>query len=200
MTIAEPGREASRNTTAPGARPSIDLSQIRSPHSVINKIARALWTGAWLLLYRPSPTPLHAWRRCLLRMFGARIADSAEPYPSAKIWAPWNLEMGPYSTLASNVDCYCVAKIRLGAHATVSQYSFLCTATHDYTNAKLPLVTAPIEIGDGAWVAADVFIGPGVNIGEGAVVGACSRVFKDVPPWVVAAGHPARVLKPRIMV
>jgi putative colanic acid biosynthesis acetyltransferase WcaF len=122
---------------------------------------------------------------------------NAHPYPSAKIWAPWNLEMGDHSCLSEKVDCYSVDTIRLGPHAIVSQYSFLCTASHDYTDPTMPLITAPIIIEAGAWVAADVFVGPGVTIGEGAVVGARSSVFKDVDPWTVIAGNPARAIKKR---
>ena len=133
--------------------------------------------------------------RFLLRLFGAKIAPHAHPHPSAKIWAPWNLEMGEYSCLSHEVDCYCVDRIKIGPHATVSQYSYLCTATHDIEHPHMPLVTAPIEIGAGAWVTADVFVGPGVTIGEGAVIGARSSVFRDVPPWTVAAGNPAREIR-----
>ncbi len=99
--------------------------------------------------------------------------------------------MEPHSCLANYVDCYCVAPIRLGAHATVSQYSYLCAASHDYRNIDMPLVVAPIVIEAEAWVAADVFVGPGVKIGEGAVVGARSTVIHDVEAWSVVAGSPA---------
>jgi putative colanic acid biosynthesis acetyltransferase WcaF len=99
--------------------------------------------------------------------------------------------MGPHSCLADNVDCYCVAPIRVGEHATVSQYSYLCAASHDYRDIEMPLVVAPIVIEAEAWVAADVFVGPGVRIGEGAVVGARSTVMHDVEPWSVVAGSPA---------
>jgi putative colanic acid biosynthesis acetyltransferase WcaF len=116
-----------------------------------------------------------------------------------KIWAPWNLEMGDYSCLSQNVDCYCVAKIKIGPHATVSQYSFLCTASHDFENPHMPLITAPIAIADGAWIAADVFIGPGVTVGEGAVVGARATVFQAVEPWTVVGGNPAKVIKKRVL-
>lgn len=145
-----------------------------------------------MLLYRTSPTPLHGWRRMLLRLFGARIEAHAHPYPRARIWAPWNLHMGAHSCLADDVDCYCVAPIKLGSHATVSQYSYLCSASHDYRDPAMPLVTAPIIIADEAWVAADVFVGPGVHIGEGAVVGARSTVIGDIPAWTFAAGTPAQ--------
>lgn len=162
-----------------------------------NKLARALWNGVWLLLYRPSPTPLHGWRRWLLRLFGAKIGRGAHPYPSAKIWAPWNLTMGEHSCLSHQVDCYSVDKITLGAHSTVSQYSFLCTASHDYTEPAMPLITAPITLGERAWVTADVFVAPGVTIGDGAVVAARSSVFHDIEPWTVAGGNPAQSRKPR---
>lgn len=175
----------------------VDVSHCPSPHSTRNKLARVLWGVVWVLFYRPSPKPCHFWRRFLLRIFGARIAPNAYPHASAKIWAPWNLEMGDFSCLSHHVDCYCVAKIKIGAHATVSQYSYLCTASHDIEAPDMPLVTAPITIGDGAWITADVFVGPGVSIGEGAVVGVRSTVLKDVEPWAVVAGNPVRFIKHR---
>lgn len=167
--------------------------------SYANKLKRAVWNIVWLVLYRPSPIPLHAWRRFLLRLFGAKIGRFTHPYPSAKIWAPWNLTMHDHSCLSHHVDCYSVDKIELGPHVTVSQYSYLCTASHDFTQRRMPLVTAPISIGAYAWVTADVFIGPGVTVGEGAVIGARSTVMRDVPPWTVAAGSPARIVGQRTL-
>jgi putative colanic acid biosynthesis acetyltransferase WcaF len=134
---------------------------------------------------------LHGWRCFLLRCFGAKVDGGAHPYPKARVWAPWNLSMGPHSCLADEVDCYCVAPIRLGAHATVSQYSYLCSASHDYRDVAMPLVIAPIVIEAEAWIAADVFVGPGVKVGTGAVIGARSTVMHDVEPWAVVAGSPA---------
>lgn len=167
--------------------------------SLRNKLVRILWTIIRLVLYRPSPSLLHGWRRFLLRCFGAKIGSGAHPYPTAVIWAPWNLEMGDDSCLSHHVDCYNVAKVTLGEKATVSQYSFLCTATHDYTKHNFPLLVAPISIGSNAWITADVFIGPGVNIGEGAVINARSCVFSDIEPWVVAKGNPAKPYKARVL-
>lgn len=165
--------------------------------SIRNKIGRALWQVVWLLLYRPTPRLFHPWRCLLLRLFGARLGKSVYPYPSARIWAPWNLEMGDHSCLSEWVDCYCVDKIRIGAHTTVSQYSFLCTASHDYESPGMPLVSAPITLGDRVWITADVFVGPGVTIGDGAVVTARSSVFRDIPPWMVAKGNPAIPVRAR---
>ena len=176
---------------------AVDVSRCFSAHSTWNKVARALWSCAWLLFYRPTPRFLHAWRRLLLRCFGAKIGRGTFPYPSVRIWAPWNLTIGNHSALADDVDCYCVDRIVIGSHVTISQYSFLCTASHDYEDSHMALITAPITIGDGAWVTADAFIGPGVRIGEGAVVGARASVFKDVPAWTVVAGNPAKVVKQR---
>lgn len=166
-----------------------------SPHSRLNQVMRLLWRIVWLLAYRPSPKVFHGWRRFLLRRFGAKIAKDAYPHPSVRIWAPWNLEMGSLSCLGPDVDCYSVDRVVIGPRAIVSQYSFLCTATHDYRVASRPVVTAPIVIGERAWVAADVFIGPGVIIGDGAVVGARSSVYRDVEPWTVVAGTPARAIR-----
>lgn len=177
----------------------VDLSHCPSPHSLANQLARCIWNCVRLLFFRPSPVFLKGWRRFLLRLFGAELSKGADIYPSAKIWAPWHLHMDEYSCLGPFVDCYCVAPIKIGAHATVSQYSFLCTASHDIEQTQMPLVTAPIQIGAGAWIAADVFVGPGVTVGDGAVVGARSTLLKDVEPWAVVAGNPARFIKKRIL-
>lgn len=165
--------------------------------TLVNKMARGLWSVVWLLFFRPTPRPLHRWRCFLLRCFGANIGTGVRVYQSARVWAPWNLIMEDGSCLGDEVDCYCVDTVRLGAGATVSQYCYLCTASHDYTRRSHPLVTAPIRIGEAAWVAADVFVGPGVTVGAGAVVGARSTVVRDVPPWVVVAGAPPRIFGPR---
>lgn len=158
-----------------------------------NRIARVVWKFCSLLFYRPTPIFMHGWRRFILRIFGAKVGKGAFPYPKAKIWAPWNLTMGDYSCLANDVDCYCVAPIILGKHVTISQYSYLCSASHDYRNPTMPLIIASIAIDDLAWVAADVFVGPGVHIGEGAVIGAKSAVVSNIDSWKFAAGNPAIV-------
>jgi putative colanic acid biosynthesis acetyltransferase WcaF len=107
--------------------------------------------------------------------------------------------MGDYSCLSHDVDCYCVDRITIGAHATVSQYSYLCTATHDPSDPGMKLVTAPIVIEDQAWVCADVFVSPGVTVGQGTVVGARSSVFKDLPAWKICWGTPAKPVRDRII-
>lgn len=169
-----------------------------SAHSFWNKAARLMWSITWLLLFRPSPRVFHGWRRFLLRLFRAKIGRGVRIYPSAQVWAPWHLEMGDFSCLGPQVDCYCVAPIRIEAHAVVSQYSYLCSASHDYEQPGFPLITGPIVIGEGAWVAADAFVGMGVTVGKGAVIGARASVYKDVEPWIVVGGNPARFIKKRV--
>ena len=181
----------------------INATHRRPDLSFGNKGLRALWQTVWLLFYRPTPKVLHGWRAFLLRLFGAKIGAPAYIYPSSRVWAPWNLTMGNHSTLADGVDCYCVDKVTIGSFSTVSQYSYLCTASHDYldpailTQPQMPLLTAPITIGDRVWVTADVFVGPGVKIADGVVVLARSSVFTDLPAWSVAAGSPAKVMRER---
>jgi putative colanic acid biosynthesis acetyltransferase WcaF len=179
--------------------PRVDISNKPSPHSRSNRAKRVVWGLVYVLLVRPSPRPFHRWRNAIYRAFGARLDRTSRIYPRAKVWAPWNLVMAAHATLGDDVDCYCVDTITIGAHTTVSQYSYLCGATHDFEHPRFPLRPAPITIGAKAWIAADVFVGPGVTIGEGTVVGARSSVFKDLPPWKVCVGSPARPVRERVV-
>jgi putative colanic acid biosynthesis acetyltransferase WcaF len=173
--------------------------------SFSNKMLRFLWNVISLLLFKPSPVFMHPWRRFLLVLFGAKLSKSVKIYPSSRIWAPWNLEMGENSTIAAFVDCYCVDKVVIGSYTTVSQYSFLCTASHDYESTKLlnkaqmPLLCSPIYIGDYVWIASDVFIRPGISIEDGVVVFARSSVMKNLRKWGVYSGFPAEFLKDRVI-
>jgi putative colanic acid biosynthesis acetyltransferase WcaF len=173
------------------------MPEITSPHSRGNRLARIAWGGVQATLFRLSPRPLYRWRNWLLRLFGARLDRTARVLPRARIWAPWNLRMGAYACIADDVDVYCVAPISIGDYAVVSQYSYLCAASHDFEDVRHLLTAAPIVIGRRCWLAADVFVGPGVNVGEGTLVGARSSVFGDLPAWSVAAGTPAKVVRQR---
>jgi putative colanic acid biosynthesis acetyltransferase WcaF len=177
----------------------VDLSNYQNRFRLGHKLARLAWNMVWLCLFRPSPRPLVAWRRFLLSCFGARLGRGANVFPSTRIWAPWNLFMGAQSCLSFQVDCYNVARITLGDHATVSQYAYLCSASHDISHPHMELTFAPITIEAQAWVAADAFIAPGVTVGEGAVVGARASVFKNVPAWTVVGGNPAKKIKDRVI-
>lgn len=177
----------------------LNISSKPSPFSTKDKIRRMIWTFFYFLFFRFSPRPLHKWRIILLRLFGAKVSMKARICPGAKITMPWNLVMDDYATLADDTIVYSTAKVHICRQATVSQYSYLCTATHDYEDAYNILYAKPITICSNAWVAADVFVGPGVTIGEGTVVGARSSVFKCLPAWKVCVGNPARPVKNRII-
>lgn len=178
----------------------IDLDNYKNRHTLKSKIARAAWNIAWLFLFRPTPRGFFSgWRRFLLRVFGAKLGRGCNILPSAKIWQPWKLKMGDYSCLSEHVDCYCVDSISLGSQVVVSQGAFLCGASHDISSPTMELIYAPIVINDQAWIAARAFLGPGVTVGEGAVVGACAVVTKDVAAWTVVAGNPAKFIKARTM-
>ena len=169
----------------------------RSELSFKNKLGRLAWGVVWCVFFQPSPRPFFRWRRFLLNIFGARLAPSAAVYPSVKVWAPWNLEMAERSVLGDYVDCYSVDQIVLEADVTVSQYAYLCSASHDIESHDRDLVHKPIRLERGSWVFAGAFVGMGVTVGEGAIVAARSVVVKSVDPFTVVGGNPAKFIKKR---
>lgn len=178
----------------------IDLSKYHNTLSRRHQLIRLAWSVVWTVLVRPLPRSIGSgWKRFLLRLFGAKIHPTAKVYSSAKIYYPANLIMDEFACIASDVDCYNVALIKIGANTTVSQGAYLCTASHNICNPLNPLITAPIVIEDQVWIAAQTFIGMGVHIEQGAVVGARAAVFKDVEPWTVVGGNPAKFIKKRMV-
>jgi len=161
------------------------------------RLYRALWQMTWRALASWTPTPLHPWRRFLLRLFGADVSDTCDVHGSARVWFPANLKLGKRALLAHGVNCYNVAPVTLGDWAIVSQGAYFCTASHDIDDPGFPLVFAPITIGAEAWVAADAFVGPGVTIGEGAVLAARAVTVRDLEAWTVYAGNPASARRKR---
>ena len=168
--------------------------------SLGHRLLRLAWGMTWGLLAAWTPPPLRPWRIALLRIFGARVASSANVYGSAHIWYPPNLIIEEYATVGPRADIYCMAVIRLGPYALVSQGAFLCGGTHDIDDPHFQLTPRSIRVGAKAWIAADAFVGPGVNIGDGAVLGARAVTTKDLEPWTVYAGNPAKALRRRSMV
>lgn len=170
-----------------------------TPYPRREVMRRLLWQAVQSTLFRWSPRPCHRWRAWLLRLFGADISTPAHVvvFPTVRITFPWKLRLAPRSMIGPDVRIYNLAKVTLHPGANVSQNAHLCAGTHDYTRWSMPLDARPIEIGRNAWVAADVFIGPGVTIGELAVIGARSVVVRDQPARMVCAGNPCRPIKPR---
>lgn len=165
--------------------------------SLKNRLARVVWNTTYVVFFRFSPRPLHGWRAMLLKLFGAKLGRNVHIYPGVKIWAPWNLEVDDDTGIANDVTLYSMGKITIGKRVTISQGTNICAGTHDYTQAGFPLLAIPITIGDYVWVAAESFVHPGITINNGAVIGARSVVTKDVPEWMVCAGHPCKPLKKR---
>lgn len=162
-----------------------------------NRIARIGWSIVQATVFGLSPRPLHSWRAFLLRCFGAKVGRGAHVYARVKVWAPWNLEIGEEAGVADGVNLYSQDKIAIGRRAVISQGCHLCAGTHDFEADGFPLITKPIVIEDDTWLAAEVFVHPGVKISEGAVVGARSVVVNDLSEWGVYSGFPAKFLKDR---
>ncbi|MBT8039550.1 MAG: putative colanic acid biosynthesis acetyltransferase [Gammaproteobacteria bacterium] len=159
-------------------------------------LLRVLW-GLAKPLFRFSPRTFFGWRRFLLRLFGARVGRAVNIYNSAIIYFPWNLEIGDWSSIGEWALIYNLGPVRIGERVTISQRAHLCAGTHDHRDPTLPLLKPPIEVEDQAWIAADAFVGPGVTVGEGAVVGARAVVVRDVEPWAVVVGNPAKIVSRR---
>ena len=165
--------------------------------SLGNRLFRALWMVCWLVAARFTPPPLHAWRRLVLRAFGARIGRGARVHGSVSVWLPTNLELGDNVLIGPGVRLYNQGQISIGSKSVISQRAHLCASTHDVRDPLFQLVLRPIAIGRQCWVAAEAFVGPGVTMGDHAVLGARGALFEDAAPDAVYSGNPAVLVKPR---
>jgi putative colanic acid biosynthesis acetyltransferase WcaF len=176
-----------------------DLSQFSVPEGFRgrSRMNVQLWWFVQRFLFHNSPQVANGFRRWLLRRFGARVGKNVIIRPSVNITYPWKISIGDYAWIGDAVTLYSLCEIEIGSNAVVSQHSYLCAGDHDYTLAHFPIRGKRIVIEEQAWIASDVFISPGVRIGKGAVIGARSAVFKDMPAGMVCMGHPAKAIKPR---
>jgi putative colanic acid biosynthesis acetyltransferase WcaF len=177
-----------------------DLSKFLLPSGF--RGASALKVQIWWLIqstfFGLSPQFMYKWRNILLRLFGAKIGKNVIIRPTVRITYPWKLIIGDNAWVGDNADLYTLGEISIGNNAVVSQRAYLCTGSHDHTAEGFDIYAKPIVIEDGAWVATDVFIAPGITIGEGAVIGARSSVFKDMPAGMICIGNPAKPVKKRL--
>ncbi|MCC7407665.1 MAG: hypothetical protein IT442_06310 [Phycisphaeraceae bacterium] len=169
------------------------------PYTPSEYLRRYLWLVVQATLVRLSPPRAYGWRRFWLRLFGANLTPSSRTGRTTHVHHPWLLTMGRHSHLAADVQAYNLGPIAVGDHSVVSHAAVLCAGTHDYTKPNLPLLRLPITIGSGVWVCTEAFIGPGVTVGDNAIVGARAVAMRDVPPGMIVAGNPAVVVKPRPM-
>jgi putative colanic acid biosynthesis acetyltransferase WcaF len=161
----------------------------------------ALITQLWWLiessLFAWSPQFLYNWRCFLLQLFGAKLGKKVLIRPTVRITYPWKVTIGDYSLIGDDVVMYSLGEIKIGCHTVVSQKSYICTGSHDYTKVSFDIYSIPIEIGNEVWIATDVFIAPGVHVGDGSVIGARSTVLSDIPPGKICYGNPAKPIKDR---
>jgi putative colanic acid biosynthesis acetyltransferase WcaF len=186
------------STDAANMPASGDLDRARSPYTSSEKIRRLLWNYLGQTAFRLTFHNWYAARRWLLRLFGAQIGAEVRLRPSVIVEQPWNLSIGPNSSIGDRAIIYCLGLVTIGRNVSISQGAHVCAGTHDHTKRELPLLRPPITIGDEVWIAADAFVGPGVRVGDGCVVGARSCVFHDLPPWKVCVGTPAKPVRDRV--
>ena len=168
-----------------------------SPWTLREKIGRALWMVVRGSLFRWSWHNWYRWRAFLLRCFGAQLGRRVNIRPTARIEVPWLLSVGDLSSIGDFAIVYNLGPVTIGRRVTISQYAHLCAGTHDYTRADMPLLRPPITIGDDAWITAEAFVGPGVNVGEGAILGARGVAMKALKPWTIYLGNPAQSVRVR---
>lgn len=178
-----------------------DLSKFTLPPNFrrASVIKVQLWWLVQASLFKWSPQFAYGFRSALLRLFGAKVGKNTVIRPSATFTYPWNITIGDYAWIGDDVVVYSLGPILIGAHAVVSQRSYLCAGDHDYSKIDFPIRGYRIVIEDQAWVATDVYIAPGITIGQGAVIGARSSVFKDMPSGYVCIGSPCKPIKHREM-
>ena len=171
----------------------------KSAYSFGHRIKARLWEFVNSTLFRWSFFFMRRYRIAILRLFGANIDWSCSIDSSATIVEPWNLTMRRKASIGEHTCIRCRDKVELGEHAIVGRDVYLLTASHNLSSRTFDMVTAPITIGDFAWIATRATVSKGVTIGDGAVVAAESNVIKDVEPWTVVGGNPARFIKERVI-
>ncbi len=157
-----------------------------------------LWWLAQNSLFAWSPQFLYGWRRFLLRLFGAKIGKNVLVRPTVRVTYPWKIRIGNYSWIGDDVVLYSLGEIEIGKNTVISQKSYLCTGSHDYSKQTFDIFAKPIKIGDEVWIATDVFIAPGVQIENGCVIGVRSTVLDNLPVGKICYGNPAKPVKDRL--
>lgn len=157
----------------------------------------ALWYFVKRIFFLSSLPWPSALKGILLRSFGARIGTGVRIKPRVNIHLPWNLRVGDHSWIGEEVTILNFEAVTVGAHCCISQRVYLCTGNHNYRDPAFAYRNAPIVLGDGAWLGALSFVGPGSTLGVDAVVTAGSIVTTDLPAAMVCSGNPCTPQRPR---
>lgn len=176
-----------------------DLGSFRLPDRFRGRPAWfvQLWWLVQATAFAWSPQFMYGWRRWLLRLFGAQIGSAVLIRPSVQVTYPWKLSIGDWSWIGDDAVLYCLGDISIGDNVVISQRSYICTGSHDYSLPAFNIYSKPIQIESEVWIATDVYVAPGVRIGQGSVVGARSSVFNDLPPMAICYGSPAKPVRLR---
>ncbi|MFM5908270.1 MAG: putative colanic acid biosynthesis acetyltransferase [Novosphingobium sp.] len=180
----------------------LDASQTKpleggASFSLGNRLARLVWMAAWLVLARFTPPPLHAWRRLVLKVFGAKVGKGVRVHASVSVWWPGNLELADFVLIGPGARVYNQGRIAIGPRSVISQRAHLCASSHDVDDSDFQLVCKPIAIGRQCWVAAEAFVGPGVTMADRSVLAARGALFRDTEADGVYSGNPAALIKRR---
>lgn len=170
-----------------------------TPFSFGYKLKSRLWSLVNSTLFRWSPFFMRKYRVALVRIFGGKIDWSSSLSASVTILDPWNLTMGAQSSLGDLCYVSCRNKVVIGSKSCIGRGVHLLTGSHNIYSPYFEMITSPIEIGDCVWIATHSTIFKGVKISDGAVISAESLVIKDVDPWTVVGGNPAKFIKKRII-
>ncbi len=176
-----------------------ELIRFKLPENFRGKsaIIVQIWWFVQTILFKTSPQIMYGWRRFLLRIFGAKIGKKVILRPSVTITYPWKVSVGDYSWIGDDVTLYSLGEIKIGNNVVISQKSYICTGSHDYNETSFPIFVKKIVIENECWLATDVFIAPGITIGQGSVIGSRSSVYNDIPPNKICMGNPAVAVRNR---
>lgn len=168
-----------------------------SPWTFKHKVKMLFWDYIWAICCRWTPKPFNKWRLFWLKLFGAKIEGRVFVHQRCRIQIPWHIILHDGACIGDNAVLYSLGIIEIGRNSTIAQESYLCTGSHDFSKDALPLTTKKIQIKDDVFIGARAFIMPGVTVEDGAIIGACAVVYKNVEKHTVVSGNPAKLIKYR---
>jgi len=162
------------------------------------KILMLIWRFIDFWMFQPSLTIFSTYRVFLLKLFGAKIGKGCYIGPKVKIYKPWKIIIGNYTSIDDHVTLLSSNKIIIGDYVSIAKFALIIGGGHDIRSRYFENNALPIYIGNGAFIGAASFVGRGVTIGQFSVLGARSLTFKDIPENSIAIGSPAKVKSERI--